>query len=263
MIGRIYAIALNTFREASRKRLIYAIVLAAIGLDLFALVLGQMSLNEEARVVRDVGLGGISLFGCITAIVLGVSLLYTEIQRRTIHTILSKPLERHEFVIGKYLGMAFTLTLVVAVFTLAMMGLLYLQAVPVSAAVMKAVVLSYVEVLVVAAIAVFFSAVSSPFLSGLFSFGLFFLGRVTPEMRAALDGKVSEWIQSLTEAALYVVPDLHLFAVSGSTVNGEHVSVHGDFVGWGYVGTATAYGLLYMTILLILAAVIMSRRDFS
>ena len=61
-------------------------------LNLFALVLGEMSLHEEARVARDVGLGGVSLFGAITAIVLGVSLLYGEIQRKTIHTILSKPI---------------------------------------------------------------------------------------------------------------------------------------------------------------------------
>lgn len=263
MIGRIYAVALNTFRESSRTRLLYAMVLAAIGVDLFALVLGEMSLHEESRMARDVGLGGISIFGCITAIVLGVSLLYNEIQRRTIHTILSKPLERHEFVIGKYLGMAYALTLLVAVFTLAMAGLLYIQDVPFSTAVMKAVVLSYVEVLVVAAMAVFFSSLSSPFLSGLFSFGLFFLGRVTPEMRAAMDGKVSDWIQSLAELALYIVPDLHLFSVSGGSVDGAYVSVHGDFVTWGYVGTAAGYGLLYMLVLLILAAVIMGRRDFS
>lgn len=263
MIGRIYAVALNTFRESSRTRLLYAMVLAALGADLFALVLGEMSLHEESRMARDVGLGAISIFGCITAIVLGVSLLYNEIQRRTIHTILSKPLERHEFVIGKYLGMAFALTLLVVVFTLAMAGLLYIQDVPFSSAVMKAVVLSYVEVLVVAAMAVFFSSLSSPFLSGLFSFGLFFLGRVTPEMRAAMDGKVSDWIQSLAELALYIVPDLHLFSVSGGSVDGAYVSVHGDFVTWGYVGTAAGYGLLYMLVLLILAAVIMGRRDFS
>ena len=263
MMGRIYAIALNTFREASRKRLIYAIVLAALGLNLFATVLSQMSLHEEARVTRDVGLGGVSIFGCITAIVLGVSMLYNEIQRRTIHNIISKPLERHEFVIGKYLGMASTLTVLVAVFTLALVTLLRLQDVALTSAVMKAVALSYVEVLVVAAIAVFFSALTSPFLSGLFSFGLFFLGRVTPEMRAALDGEVAPWIRDMSQAALYVVPDLHIFSISGGTVEGEHVSVHGDFVGWDYVGTATAYGILYITILLILAAVIFSRRDFS
>ena len=144
-----------------------------------------------------------------------------------------------------------------------MAGLLYIQDVPFSTAVMKAVALSYVEVLVVAAMAVFFSSLSSPFLSGLFSFGLFFLGRVTPEMRAAMDGKVSDWIQSLAEIALYIVPDLHLFSVSGGNVDGAYVSVHGDFVTWGYVGTAAGYGLLYMFVLLILAAVIMGRRDFS
>lgn len=263
MIGRIYAIALNTFREASRSRVIYGIVLAAVGFNLFGIALGELSVYEQARVARDVGLAGVSLFGCITAIVLGVSLLYTEVQRRTIHTILAKPLRRAEFVVGKYLGMAGTLTVLVVLFTLAMAGLLYLQGVPMDAAVTKAVALASTEVLVVAAVAIFFSAISSPFLSGIFSFLVFFLGRITPEIRIFLDTTESPVIRALLRGALYVVPDLHIFAVSGSKVDDTYVSVHDTFVTWGYVGNGALYGLLYVTMLLILAALIFSRRDLS
>src|SRR6185369_12885608 len=101
--GRMWAIALNTFREAVRIRVLYGILVLVVGANLMTLVLGQLAATtDEARIARDVGLAGISLFGSLTAIFLGVFLLYTEVQRRTIHAIVSKPIERWEFVAGKY-----------------------------------------------------------------------------------------------------------------------------------------------------------------
>jgi ABC-type transport system involved in multi-copper enzyme maturation permease subunit len=263
MFGRIYAIALNTFREAVRKRFLYAVVFLVVGLNLFATILGEMSLHQEARVARDVGLGAISLLGSLTAIILGAVLLYNEVQRRTIHTIISKPLHRWEFVLGKYLGMAMTLTLLVGLFALAMAGLLTLQEVTFNAAVVKAVVLGYMEILVVASVAVFFSSFSSPVLSGVFTASLWRLGHCTPELRSFAGSADSDVARHGYQATLHLVPDLHLFTVSGGAVQGEHVSVHGDFVSWGYVATSTGYGVLYVTALLLLAALIFSYRDFA
>ena len=101
MIGRLWAIALNTFREAARIRVLYGIVVLVVGANLAAVVLGKMSMGEQARVARDFGLAGISLFGALTAIFLGVFLLYSEVQRRTIYAIVTKPISRWEFVVGK------------------------------------------------------------------------------------------------------------------------------------------------------------------
>jgi Cu-processing system permease protein len=263
VIARIYAIALNTFREASRRRVIWGIVLGVLGFNLFGIALGELSLYEQARIARDVGLAGISMFGCITAMVLGVSLLYNEVQRRTIHTILAKPLRRSEFVLGKYLGMSATLTVLVVLFALVMGGLLALQGVPLTTALVQGVVLAYVEVLLVAAVAIFFSAISSPFLSGMFTFLVFFLGRITLEIRSFVETTEMAAIRIALRVALYVVPDLHLFSVSGSTVDGAYVSVHESFVSWGYVSTSVGYGVLYIALLLALAVAIFSRRDLA
>jgi hypothetical protein len=263
MFGRIHAIALNTLREAIRKRFLYAVVILVVGLNLLATILGEMSLHHEARVARDVGLGAISLLGSLTAIILGAVLLHGEVARRTIHTILSKPLHRHEFVLGKYLGMVMTLTLLVVVFSLAMALLLYLQDVALSAAVAKAVVLAYTEILVVASMAVLFSSFSSPALSGVLTASLWRIGHCTPEMRAVADSAESGCLGHVSGAALHVVPDLHLFTISGSEVQGEHVTVHGEFVSWGYVATTAGYGALYLAILLLLAVIIFYRRDFA
>jgi len=262
VIGRVYAIALNTFREAIRRKVVYGVIGVVVVLNLFAVVLGEMSLHEENRVARDVGLAGVSLFGGFTAIYLGVSLLYGELQRKTIYTIISKPIQRYEFVLGKYLGMAFTLTLLVALFALALAGLLELQGVAFTAAVAKALLLAYMQVLIIAAVAILFSSFSTPFVSGILTIGIFLLGRCTPEMRAALDTADQPWIRGPCELGLKVLPDLHVFSVSGGSVGGQHVSVHGHFVDWGYVGTAGIYGLFYIAALLALSMVIFSRRDF-
>jgi Cu-processing system permease protein len=262
VIGRIYGIALNTFRWAIRHRFLVAVIVVSTGVMLFALVLGEMALHQEERVAVDVGLGGVSFFGWIAAIVLGVLLLYTEIQRRTIHTMLSKPIERHELLLGRYAGMAASLTLLVAVSAVIMAGMFWLRDAAFTDNTVKALLLIWIEVLVVAAIAAFFSSFSSPILSGVFTFGIFAVGRVTPELRAAIDSAESPVIRAVCRAALYVVPDLNLFQVSGTTLDGRPVSVHGDFVGWSYVATAAGHGALYAGLFLILAVVIFSRRDF-
>jgi ABC-type transport system involved in multi-copper enzyme maturation permease subunit len=262
VIGRIWAIALNTFREAVRIRVMYGILVLVIGANLLSLVLGQMAAIDGARVTRDVGLAGISLFGSLTAIFLGVFLLYTEVQRRTIHSIVSKPIERWEFVVGKYAGMMLVLTVLVGVFAVAMLGMLVIQGVPVGGAIAKAVVLSWFEVMVVAAIAIFFSSFSTPFLSGIFALALWCIGRVTPDIEAAASTAESTAIRGITKATLYIVPDLHLFSVSGRTVDGASVSVHGDFVSWAYVGMSAVHGLAWIAGLLALAALLFHRRDF-
>ena len=262
MVGRIWAIALNTFREAARIRVLYGIVVLVLGANLLAVVLGQMSIHEEQRVARDIGLAGISLFGSLTAIFLGVFLLYTEVQRRTIHAIVSKPIERWEFVVGKYVGMAVVLTILVAMFAVAMMLMLAWQHVGLSGEIVRALVLAWIEVLTVAAIAIFFSSFSTPFLSGIFALAMWALGRVTPDIEAAIKTG-SGWIRATAHVALEIVPDIHLFSPSGRVVEGALVSVNGDFITWGYVGLASLHGLGWIVGLLAFACVLFHRRDFA
>lgn len=118
---RVWAIALNTFREAVRDRVLYGLVGFASAVVLFALALAELALDQQARVIRDVGLAAISLFSVVIAVFLGSSLLYKEIERRTLYVILPKPIRRHEFLLGKYFGIV-----LVAVAFLAIMGILQL-----------------------------------------------------------------------------------------------------------------------------------------
>ena len=261
MIGRIWAIALNTFREAARIRVLYGILVLVLGSNLLAVFVGELSQRDADRFARDIGLAGISLFGSLTAIFLGVFLLYTEVQRRTIHAIVCKPISRWEFVVGKFAGMAVVLSVLVGVFAVTMLGMLVWQHTGVSAGVAKALVLSWLEVITVAAIAIFFSSFSTPFLSGIFALGMWVIGRLTPDLEAATRA-AAPWIRITTRVALEIVPDVHLFAVSGRTLDGTAVSVHGDFVSWSYVALAAAHGVGWTVALLAVAALLFHRRDF-
>ncbi len=107
-MGVIYAIALNTFREAVRDRVLHGVLGAATFVLFFTLALAELSLNERARVVTDVGLASISLFSVIVAVFLGSSLLYKEIERKTLYVILPKPIKRWQFLLGKFVGIVLT-----------------------------------------------------------------------------------------------------------------------------------------------------------
>src|SRR6476469_5072820 len=114
-MGRILAVAVNTFREAVRDRVLYGVLGIATGMLLFTLVLAELSLDQQRRVVLDVGLATISCFSVLASIFLGSSLLYKEIERKTLYVILPKPIRRHEFLLGKYFGIALTVFVFVAI----------------------------------------------------------------------------------------------------------------------------------------------------
>jgi ABC-type transport system involved in multi-copper enzyme maturation permease subunit len=262
MTGRVLAIVLNTFREAVRHKVVYGVLFLVVAINFAAVACGEMSLAEEARVARDFGLAGMSLFGSVTAIVLGVLLLYNEIQKRTVHVILAKPIHRFEFVLGKYLGMAVTLSLLCVAFAAALGVMLASQGLGFDQNIVKATVLAWLEVMVVAAIAIFFSSFSTPYLSGIFSFGLFAIGRSYAELTYAAEKWQEPILRAVAEVALWLVPDLHLYVISGGQVDGQHVSVHATFVPWAYVGHAALHAAAWTTALLLLAIAIFSRRDF-
>ena len=114
-VARIYAIALITYREAVRDRVLFGVLALAAGVLALTLALGELSLDQQMRVVTDLGMASISLFSVVVAIFLGSSLLYKEIERRTLYVILPKPIARFEFLLGKYFGIVATCAVFIAI----------------------------------------------------------------------------------------------------------------------------------------------------
>jgi ABC-type transport system involved in multi-copper enzyme maturation permease subunit len=263
--GRVWAIALNTFREAMRNRVLAVLVLFAVGLMAFSVVLGELSLHEEVRVMKDIGLAGISLVGIVIALFVGVNLLSKELDRKAVYFVIPKPLHRWEFLLGKYLGMVVTLALLTAAMATILAIFLWSQGGHHGVGMLRAEVLIGLELFLLTAVALLFSSFSSPYLSAMFTGALWIIGRNTVELRTFATrkmegtplGSVLEWVSRL-------VPDFHLFYISGANLGGQGVvSVHETFVSWAYVADAALYCMLYVAACLLGAVMLFARRDFT
>ena len=263
--GRVWAIALNTFREAMRNRVLVVLALFAVGLMAFSIVLGELSLHEEVRVMKDIGLAGISLVGIVIALFVGVNLLSKELDRKTVYFVIPKPLHRWEFLVGKYLGMVVTLTLLTVLMAVILAVFLHMRGGQHGVSMLRAEVLVGLELYLLTAVALLFSSFSSPYLSAMFTGALWIIGRNTVELRTFATGKLEGTpVGGLLEWIARVVPDFHLFYVSGANLGGQGVvSVHESFVSWAYVADAALYCMLYVTACLLAAVMLFSRRDFT
>lgn len=265
MLGRIWAIALNTMREALRNRVLMVLVLFAIALMAFSLVLGELSLNENVRVIKDLGLAGTSVMGTLIALFLGVNLLHKELERKTVYFVVPKPLHRYEFLLGKFVGIAATLTLLVTLMSVILAVFVVTQGGRHGITMIRAEILVCLELLLLSAVALFFSSFSSPYLSAMFTASLWIIGRNTLELRTFAEKYEGTPLATLLRGVTHVVPDFQLFYVSGASLEpGQSVvSVHETFVSWGYVEGAAMYGVAYAGVCLFAATMIFARRDFT
>jgi ABC-type transport system involved in multi-copper enzyme maturation permease subunit len=261
-MGKIIAVARNTFLEAIRDRFLYGFLFFAIALILFSLVLGQLSFNEEVRAIIDIGMAGISLFSVLMAIFLGITMLHKEIEKRTLYTILSRPISRTAYMVGKFLGLVGTLMVQIILMTAVWIAMLLIQGATLPAGMLPAVILIACETTVIIAIALFFTSFSSPLLSGLFSFGLFVAGRGAQYMEQLADKDSMALLSPLLKGAAAVVPNLYIFYPSGKMIEGSWATVHAQFVSSGYLLSSVAYCIAYLAVFLFLSIVLINRREF-
>src|SRR4030088_2199045 len=209
MSARIVHIASNTFREAVRDRVLYNLIAFALLLSGAAILVGQISIDIERQVVINLGLTAVSLFGVVIAIFIGIALVSKEIERRTLYTVLSRPVRRWEFIIGKFFGLAGTL--VVNTFFMAIgvfAALLYVshKFTRPDELILVALYFIVLQFLIICSLALLFSSFSSPLLSAVFAFSLFVIGSFADDLRgfAALTDGVTRWFAT---GAAYLVPN--------------------------------------------------------
>src|SRR5438552_6537994 len=182
---RVAAIARNAFREAVRDRVLYNLVIFALLLIAGAVFLGELSAGQEAKIIVDLGLSAMLLFGVFIAIFVGVGLVYKEIERRTLYAILSKPIGRGQFLLGKYFGLCATLLVNVAVMGAALsLALVYVSHGwdPLAIKIWPSIMLIYFELMILTGVALLFSTFSSPALSGLLTFFVFVIGHFSADL---------------------------------------------------------------------------------
>jgi Cu-processing system permease protein len=258
MNSRIATIASNTFREAVRDRVLYNLIAFAVLLSGAAILVGQISIEIEKLVVINLGLTAVSLFGVVIAIFIGIGLVSKEIEKRTLYTVLSRPVRRWEFIVGKFFGLAGTL--VVNAFFMGIgvfAALLYVEhefQKP-DGWVLVALYFIILQFLIICSLALLFSSFSSPLLSAVFAFSLFVIGTFSEDLRnfAGMASGLTKW---LATAIAYLVPNFSALNVISSVAHGQPVS--GQLVIYN-----TLYAVLYAAMALSGAILIFQRRNLK
>lgn len=258
MNARISYIASNTFREAVRDRVLYNLIAFAMLLSATAIFIGQISIEIERLVVINLGLTAVSLFGVVIAIFVGIGLVSKEIEKRTLYTVLSRPVRRWEFIVGKFFGLAGTLVVNTFFMAIGVFGALLYVAHRFSgadASILVALYFIILEFLIICALALLFSSFSSPLLSAVFAFSLFVIGSFADDLRgfASLTHGLTRWIATGTA---YLVPNF-------SALNVISAVAHQQPIGWQLVLQNTLYALFYTAMALSGAVLIFDRRNLK
>jgi ABC-type transport system involved in multi-copper enzyme maturation permease subunit len=265
----IFPVAINVFRESVRDKVLYNLVFFAVLLIAASYLLSQLTAGQDVKIIKDLGLAASSFFGLFIAVFIGIGLVWKEVERRSIYSLLAKPLHRRDLVLGKYLGLVFTLLVNLAVMAAALYLVLayYAWTAPesmskaweapaVDPALLEAFALIFVELMLITAIALFFSTFSSPLLSAALTFGLFIIGHFNADLKHFESIVASPVVAWVARGLYYLLPNLAPFDIKSQVVHGQAVAA-------GYLLLTSAYGFVYIAALLVAAASIFSRRDFK
>jgi len=259
MLSRIIAIARNAFREAVRDRVLYNLVLFVLLLTAAAIFLGQLSGGQERKIIVDLGLSAMLLFGVFIAIFVGIGLVYKEIERRTVYAIFAKPVGRGEFLVGKYLGLCLTLLVnVLAMGVGISLALIFVSRGwdPLALQIWPAILLIYFELTIITGVALLFSSFSSPALSALLTFFVFIIGHFSADLKTlatSLGGTTARWF---FHAIYYTLPNLANYSYITPAAYGQAPTA-------AHLAAATLYALVYVVVILSAATLIFSRRNFK
>ncbi len=249
----ILTIAKNTFKETIRDRILYAILAFAflfIGSTIF---LGSISLGEDLKIIRDLGLAGIYIFGLAVAIFLGTSLIYKEIEKRTLYIVLSKPASTLEFILGKFFGLLGSVIL-----SMLLMSVFYLIVVAAKGGGfdyfgLTAIGLEIFEIMIFIALSIVFSTFSMPLASTIYAVLILFIGHSLPMiLKYAL--KSGALFKFFAYLIYYVLPNLEKF-------NLRNLAVHNLLPSGLTIFTSIAYGIVYVIILLAIANYSLAKQE--
>jgi len=258
MFRRIFSIAANTFRETIRNKILYAILAFALFVIGMTFFLADLSVGDFARIIADVGLASIHIFGVIMAVFLGINLVSNEVDRKTVYILLSKPVRRFEFIFGKTLGLGVTLLLT----TLAMASVLFLvhlsyryggRAEP---GIFIASAGIYMELLLLICLATLFSTFTTPVLSAIFTLSLFLVGHVTDYLHVLGERSQVAAVRWGSRFIFYLLPNLENF-------NWKNEVAYGGLKSFSILGWAAGYLAAYAACVLCLSCFLFARKDFK
>ncbi len=256
---RAGVVALNTFREAVRDRVLYNLVFFAFLMMVAAIAVGQISIGIEQTVIVSLGLTAISVIGLLISVFIGVALVSKEMDKRTLYTLLAKPVRRWEFLLGKFAGLVLTLAVNTAAMALGLLlVMIYVKHTleRSDAVVLVAVYFILLKLALIVALALMFSCFTTPLLAILFTVGLYIVGLYVQELRNVPVNVMSPAMAAFTKWLSYLLPNFENFNVMA-------MAAHGKAVPGAFILQNTLYTVVYCTIVLTAAAAVFSRRNLK
>ncbi|MCS7250732.1 MAG: ABC transporter permease [candidate division WOR-3 bacterium] len=252
---RFKAIILNTFIESLRDKIL--IVLLVVGFILMASskFIKPLALGEEIKIIKDLSLSSINFISVLIAILIGGRLIYKEIEKRTIYLVLSKPIKRWEFILGKYLGQMLLLFLVIGILTIAFGIVLLLTGVPANFLILLPNLLLLFQLSIITSLAIFFSTFTTPLTASIFTFILYFIGHLTRDLKALAQISKSPIVKVIANFLYYTLPNLANFDIKGKVVHEIPISFF-------LIYLPIIYGILWTLGLLYFSFLIFEKKDF-
>lgn len=253
---KVTAICLNTFRESVRDKIFYSLLAFALLMLGFSVVLGSLSLGDTYKIIQDFGLMSLSLFGMLTAIFVGIGLVYKEMEKRTIYVILAKPIARWQFLLGKYLGLSLTLAVMEICMTAGLFALCYIYKGMVPYRAVYAVIGIIFELQLILAAAVLFSTFTTPFLSGLFTLSVFIIGHITVDLKVIAESMEASMVTSVMKFMYYILPNLERLNFKAAVVHQLEIPI-------AVFLTSILYSSVYTAVILLGSVLIFNHRDMK
>ncbi|MBK7188226.1 MAG: ABC transporter permease subunit [bacterium] len=250
----VTALARGTFRETVRDRVFYLVAVFGFVMLASTTVLSPLTIGAQGKIVSDVGLASMVLLGLLVVVFVGSGMVRKELDKGTITTILSKPVGRREYLLGKYLGLSLTMAVMLAVMGVMFLLMLLMSPGAFSLRFVSAFYLTFLELSVITAVVVFFSTCVSPVLAAVFTLGVFVAGHLSQSIRDFGNLQQSAFTGTVSTVVYYLMPNLEVFNVRGAVV-------HGDPVSAAHVLLATLYGVCWVALLLLLSGAVFSRRE--
>jgi ABC-type transport system involved in multi-copper enzyme maturation permease subunit len=263
----IKTIAVNAFKEAIRDKILYGLLIFTSVVIAASVLLGQLTIGQDQRVIKDIGLASMSLFGVLIATFVGTSLVHKEIRKKTIYNIISKPIHRYEFILGKYCGLLLTVFVNLVIMTIVLFMVLAVHKVLAAeflynyeaigyAPLLKAVALIFFELMLVTSIAILFSTISTPTLSVLFTLAIYVIGHLTVDIKQVGAASENGLVKGLCSLCYYLLPNLENFNIRAEMVRNLSVSAR-------FILYAIIYGVFYIVAVLLISILSMERKEFA
>ena len=249
----IIVIAKNTFRETIRDRILYGILGFAFVFILFTLFLGSISLGEDLQIIKSLGLAGIYLFSIIITIFLGGSLIYKEVEKRTLYFVLSKPVSHKDVILGKFIGLFVSILLTTVLMTGVYLAVIGYKGGGIDYGALRVILLQTAELGLLISLSILFSTFSRPLPSTLYAIIVLYIGH-SLDLLIQSAQKSSVFVRSLAQALYYILPNLEKFNIRNLVIYNAHIS-------WIQIVLPVGYAILYSAILLSAAILLFKKRD--